>query len=75
MLYQRCESNQSSDATCNCGVAVKSGDDVFVVERCRKDDGADQPIRAQLYLNGNLTMGTFIFSEYDGQRYHVGLIS
>ena len=73
MVYQRCSVDQTSDATCNCGVAVRSGDDVFVVERCRRDDGADQPLRAQLYVNGNLTLGTFIYSEYEGQRYHVSI--
>ena len=52
-------------------MAVRSGDDVFVAERCRRDDGLDQPLRSQLYLNGELTQGTFIYSEYDGQRYHV----
>ena len=71
MAYQTCSTSQSSDATCNCGVAIRVADDVFVVERCRRDDGQDQPLRAQLYLNGNLTLGTYIFNEYEGQRYHV----
>ena len=74
MIYQTCEADQSSEATCNCGVAVRSGDDVFVAERCRRDDGADQPLRSQLYLNGELTQGTFIFSEYEGQRFHVSIL-
>ena len=74
VIYQTCEVGQSSEATCNCGVAVRSGDDVFVAERCRRDDGADQPLRSQLYLNGELTQGTFIFSEYEGQRFHVSIL-
>ena len=31
-MYQRC--GVDIDASCNCGVAVQSGDDVFVLERC-----------------------------------------
>ena len=32
MMYQKC----NRGATCNCGVAVKSGDTVFITEKCRR---------------------------------------
>ena len=33
VIYQRCTAN----ATCNCAVAVKSGDTVLVIDRCSRE--------------------------------------
>ena len=58
MMYQHCH-NGVAGATCNCGVAVKSGDTVFVTEKCRRHGQncvpgscAGNQLRTQLYKHG-----------------------
>lgn len=73
-VFQKCERNGS--ATCNCGVSVRIGDDVFVVDRCRRkkytcpDDSC--PMEVKLYTNGAFSTGTRIFRKLGGLQYEVG---
>lgn len=55
---------ETSQGTCNCGVAVKVGDDVLKLSRCPQDIGGDAnmlneayPMGVWLYKNGPLTPG------------------
>ena len=57
-----------SPATCNCGAAIKSGDDVILFDRCDRD-GLD----VKIFLNGELTPGTHIFRV--GQSYTVSYVA
>ncbi|XP_035829885.1 uncharacterized protein LOC106014199 isoform X2 [Aplysia californica] len=53
-------------AACNCGVAIKSGDDVIVLDRCGfKRGGPSIPLKPQVYYNNELTPGTKIDREKD----------
>lgn len=83
-IYQKCHPNL--EATCNCGVAVQSGDDVIVIDRCfrrqltvpalRSRLSPDDPpstMKIQLFLNGNLTPGTKIHEDADGKKYFVSI--
>ncbi|GFR90472.1 von Willebrand factor D and EGF domain-containing protein, partial [Elysia marginata] len=42
-------------AACNCAVAVKSGDDVILLDGCRSKT---EPLRTKIFTNGELTEGT-----------------
>ena len=66
VIYQRC--TPDVDFTCTCAVAVKSGDDVFVVDRCRRSGqaNADVVMRTVMFVNGDVTPGTRVFSQSDG---------
>ena len=80
-VYQRCERDVL--ATCNCGVMVRSGDDVLVIDRCRRQrhrlppplsghsDERGPVMSVLLYLNGKLTPGTRIHQLADGRKYIV----
>ena len=80
-VYQRCERDVL--ATCNCGVMVRSGDDVLVIDRCVRrrhrmppplDGFSDEraPVMSVLlYLNGKLTPGTRVHQLADGRKYIV----
>lgn len=59
--------------TCNCGVLVRSGDDVIRIDKCKwvnKTSGA-YPINDELFTVGDLTPGTQIFQEKDGKQFQV----
>ena len=60
-------------AACNCAVAVKSGDDVILFDRCGAQQGkADgRPIQFQMLVNGELTTGTRVIRRDDGKAYEV----
>uniref|UniRef100_A0A2C9L6R6 VWFD domain-containing protein n=1 Tax=Biomphalaria glabrata TaxID=6526 RepID=A0A2C9L6R6_BIOGL len=45
-------------AACNCGVAVRSGDDIIVLERCTSNGKLRQPLMPKYYSSGELTVGT-----------------
>ncbi|GAB1607640.1 hypothetical protein Ahia01_001047900 [Argonauta hians] len=69
-FYQSC----ASTVSCNCGVAVKSGDDVIVIDRCESTRrNRNQPILITLYNNGELTPGTRIYSLDGGNKFKVVL--
>ncbi|ELT95338.1 hypothetical protein CAPTEDRAFT_211586 [Capitella teleta] len=71
-IYQACTDNVTE--SCNCAVAVRSGDDVFVVDRCRRSSCASedcQLMKATMYTNGQITPGTRVFAKNGGLRYDV----
>jgi hypothetical protein len=74
-VFQSCGAD--INASCTCGVSVRMGDDVFVVDRCRRktDDcvnGDCEPgMKVTLHKNGELTPGTRIFRKLDGLQYEV----
>lgn len=85
-MYQKCGAN--IDATCNCAVAIKSGDDVITFDRCRRvtsDHLTTNPYSAaahasnftrmttQMHLRGELTVGTKVFEQADGKKHVVSL--
>ncbi|XP_074642559.1 uncharacterized protein LOC141899868 isoform X2 [Tubulanus polymorphus] len=68
-FYRACGS-----ATCNCAVAVQSGDDVIVLDRC--DDATvgvnlQRHFLVKLYKNGNLSAGTRIKRFDGGLKYEI----
>lgn len=59
---------------CSCAIAVKSGDDVILVDVCGPAVGATtrKPIfTIKLYLNGELTPETEVISHGGGKTYEV----
>ncbi|XP_033756295.1 uncharacterized protein LOC117339040 [Pecten maximus] len=69
-FYRSC----NGKASCNCAVAVKSGDDVIVFDICgRKKTDRVQPLLKKMYLNGDLTPGTYVFQKNSGATYIIYL--
>ena len=58
-------------------MAVRSGDDVFVTDRCRKKasacdvDDCSPITKAIMFLNGELTPGTRVYKQNEGMRFDV----
>lgn len=76
LIYQSCGTSTPNGESCNCGVAVRSGDDVFVVDRCRLKpeactDADCRMMKVTLFVNGDLTPGTRIFKTDGGLSYEV----
>ncbi|XP_033756293.1 uncharacterized protein LOC117339037 [Pecten maximus] len=71
VLYRRC----SNQLTCNCAVAIKLLDDVFVMDRCgaRKDRNTKWPFLMHYYVNGELTPGFRLQQLYGGIMYEAHL--
>ena len=70
MFYRSC----NGKASCNCAVAVRSGDDVIVVDRCGATMGKSKkktPMKLRMFLNGDLTEGTEVFRQSGGKKYMV----
>ena len=82
-IYQKCGTNIT--ASCNCAVAVQSGDDVIVIDRCFRDvkpvkrlDGEFKDItqmKVNIFLNGQLTPGTSVYQQADGKIYLVSIFN
>ncbi|KAL3863773.1 hypothetical protein ACJMK2_005508 [Sinanodonta woodiana] len=73
-FYQSCGQSGDRQPACNCGVFVKSGDDVFVIDQCKRKGQTDKKaMEALLYKNGEITPGTTIKMSGDGKRYYVVL--
>ena len=79
-VYQLC--GPGINASCNCAVAVKSGDDVIVIDKCRRitppfyglgSTSSNPPtvLTTTIYLNGELTPATKIYEEADGMMIYV----
>jgi hypothetical protein len=57
-------------------VAVRSGDDVIVLDVCGKDRPKGRkrrPLSKKLYLNGELTPGTSVYQHHKGKKYEVSM--
>ena len=75
-IYQKC----NRKATCNCGVAVKSGDFVFFADRCRRKSaecnsrhrtGCGDLLETYTYEWDNIPAGTRIFRNDGGRTFDV----
>ena len=56
------------DATCNCAVAVRSGDDIILIDGCGPNSEIrNKRMRVNVYKNGDLTEGTRLFTESNGR--------
>ena len=69
-FYRSCKGH----ASCNCGVAIKVYDDVFLVDKCsfnKANDDSYQPITFKMYRYGQMTPGFKIYSENFGKRFQV----
>ena len=52
-------------------MAVKSGDDVILIDRCGPDKSKNVPVDVSIFANGDLTPGTHIYRFLEGKRYEV----
>ncbi|XP_041368567.1 uncharacterized protein LOC121382945 isoform X2 [Gigantopelta aegis] len=69
-FYRSCRKK----ASCNCAVAVRSGDDVIVIDRCAaQDSDPDTQMVVRTYITGELTPGTRIVRYVGGREYRVYL--
>lgn len=69
-FYRSC----NKKASCNCAVAVRSGDDVIVLDVCgktRRSGKKRRPLTKKLFLNGELTPGTSVYQHNKGKKYEV----
>ncbi|XP_071090000.1 uncharacterized protein [Haliotis cracherodii] len=80
--YQVCSSRNSRGPTCNCAVAIKSGDDVITFTGCHGQAHRTYysrffhhtpSITMEMYKNGDLTPGTTVRRIGCGQKYEVHL--
>ena len=81
MMYQKCQER----AACNCGVAVKSGDTVFVAEKCRRHSVVcpdnspycnGEEMRTRIFTHGHVTPPHMrIFSRNAGNGFDVSCLS
>lgn len=79
-IYQRC--SRGSRATCNCGVAVRSGDFVFFADRCRRKAavcrgshrrGCGDLLETYSYEWDSIPAGTRVFRHNGGRDFEVSL--
>ena len=71
--YRLCPNLFYDDATCNCGAAVQSGDDVILIDRCGPTVNGQlvHAMTVTAYLNGKLTPGTKVYRYNNGESYRV----
>ncbi|XP_056005498.1 uncharacterized protein LOC130050218 isoform X3 [Ostrea edulis] len=69
-FYRKCDTR----ASCNCAIAVRSGDDVILVDVCGPTMGKSPkqtPYTIKMYLNGDLTPGTEVIRRFGGKTYEI----
>ncbi|KAK7469516.1 hypothetical protein BaRGS_00036462 [Batillaria attramentaria] len=66
-FYKKCVSDSSP--RCNCGAAVRAGDDVVLFTGCTPGEA----IRVHLFANGDIESGLVVRRYYGGNRYEVTL--
>ncbi|XP_046563492.1 uncharacterized protein LOC124272364 isoform X1 [Haliotis rubra] len=80
--YRVCSSHNSRGPTCNCAVAIKSGDDVITFTGCHGSTRQTYfgrffhqttSITVEMYKNGDLTPGTTVRRIGCGRKYEVRL--
>ena len=61
------------NVACNCAVAIRSGDDIILIDSCGPRDApyAAGTLVVRFYLNGDLTPGTSLHQLNDGLKYEV----
>ncbi|XP_033756294.1 uncharacterized protein LOC117339038 [Pecten maximus] len=70
VFFRKCNGR----AACNCAVAVRSGDDVILIDRCGPDSDNAQPhLDVRSYINDDLTLGTRVVKYEGGKEYRVYL--
>lgn len=70
-IFRR-ECGAGANIVCTCAVAVRSGDDVVVIDRCGADANSTQDyITIHMYNNGDFTKGTAVHQIDDGHGYMV----
>ena len=58
-------------AACNCGVAVRSGDDVLLFDTCGADGDSPKGLKMSAFVSGELTPGTRVQQFNGGKEYKV----
>ena len=69
-FYRAC-----GQASCNCAVSVRAGDDVYVVDRCGPNMAlqTEYPLTVRTYQNGRMTPDFHIIRKASGLTYEVGI--
>ena len=64
------------NVACNCAVAIRSGDDIILIDSCGPRDApyAAGTLVVRFYLNGDLTPGTSLHQYDDGLKYEVYMV-
>ena len=68
--FQR-KCNPTIDASCNSAVAIKSGDDVILIDGGGPKVISKKGLKIKMYLNGELTPGTKIVKHKGGSKFDV----
>ncbi|EDO29039.1 predicted protein [Nematostella vectensis] len=65
-----CAHNHGRDITCNCGVAIREGNDVIVFSTCNDELIYNQPTKliSKIRSKGNLAPGTHIYKNNTGSQ-------
>lgn len=66
-FYRRC----NGKASCNCAVAVQSGNDVIVIDKCGPKAGTKKALTIKVYRKDKLNPGTKIIQSAGGKQYEV----
>ncbi|GFR78324.1 von Willebrand factor D and EGF domain-containing protein [Elysia marginata] len=77
-FYQRCGNRDKTErsAPCACAVAVRSDDDVVIIDRCNSfTDGEPRLLKVKLYQSGSLTAATTVIRNGGGLAYEITLPS
>ena len=69
-IFQR-KCNSLIDASCNSAVAIKSGDDVIIIDAGGPKVISRKGLKINMYLNGELTPGTKIIKHKGGSKFDV----
>ena len=71
--FQRRCNPGNPGAACNSAVAIKSGDDVILIDGGGPKVVAKRGLTIDLYLNGELTPGTKIVQHRGGKKFDVSI--
>ena len=70
VFYRKC----GNIASCNCAVAARAGDDVFIIDKCgpsAQNTLGFYPLTVRLFRNGLLTPGFKLLSRFEGREHKV----
>ena len=62
---------------CNCGVAARIEDDIILINYCKEypESTLNVPPTIQMFLNGELTPGTYLKELVPAKKYEVCLLT